>query len=1381
MNSKLMFFVFPSLPCDCGLNSKDCRRKHRRRPDKFPDVANGEVRPCHLNTSADFFITEAGMVGLSVGEKHFIKGGIAQDLRCDGRKRLHYRPISVETGVIPQANGSARIRLGATEVIASVKAELGKPSSLQPGKGKVAIFVECSPTAAPMFEGRGGEELSNELSTTLQRCLLGGKSGAGAGIDLSSLMIVEGKICWDLYIDGLVISSDGNILDTLGAAIKAALSNTAIPKVIASNATADDQHVDVDVSDEEFSQFDTSGVPVIVTLTKVGRHYIVDATPEEESQMSSAVSVSVNRDGQICGLSKRGSTGLDPSVILDMISVAKHQAAAVHYFFRQKLSVAPSGSTEALSVAVSSSLTGSQSSDTQSKGFGEVEGLHHLLTRCGSYTTDVSILKAVMSMNGCGLKIFHTFPHEAQNQFEGSLEKSYEKLQSQLVPPFPLNIPSPSEYLHLNQALVYAMLTQPQARKVHLTHLHASVTDGYELFVSLLLNISNHFYHKLQDCSKSQLLWITSQLISVSAIGIEKLLVSLFRQAKNGDFSDGNLWICSELVKILLENWDWVTSEPDILTSGLFVYLRLLSDHCRFAGPKLEPLKKMEINFCLQVLRKCFNLCLRIGRDLIRLLQDVVHIPEFGEIWKDLLVEPSRFGVPEFESISQIYKIRTSSKYFLLRIVPEMEVQLRFLLSHVKWGGQKRYQVWFANKFLNSPESEFVISDLIRFICCAHHPSNEILQSNVISRWAIVGWLLKCCRKNHTEANAKLALFYDWLFFDERIDNIMNIEPAILLIVNSIPSYMEITHGLLEFLFLLVENYDLDRKNLIACSVTASFEVLVRKGVINSLEVLTSCNSFAPSLRARLMTFVPNFKSAVIKEVERLDTLPCIDSQISPNCQVQSEACLENISSVVKVSNGPAKSSEIGNSLQELGIKIEQSMDMGVKALENILFSVACGNYHGMDEGGWNFGLHSEALASRIADIFRLKGYEIFPDGPLDDEIKSATALLIRFYILSDGNRMREMVLFWSRQGIPVGAHILSYASRLAYEVHKIDVSSTSTDCLRLSGHSEDQKISSLQDEKLENSLIKYHFDAYLSCISSGKSNKSKSCDEVVPSDMLDDLILDQLVVKSFHAYRNFLELSNKRPISSFTRIPNDCSKDQAMSNSLLLDVKSCSGWDRKRSKLLFQSMFRYLPDLCTSNENLILLLVDLLDYADIMSMQFAIGLRRYSIFGVDGELICHVVQCSFKWDSVKQQKFWGLLVSELLVSNVQVEKLVMNLFSYLSALQENCVAVAGLITLLRSLSPTQELVGLLLCLPDGFEDLSASVLASWVVLSVSLVFRSLTEWLENQILKASNVGINYSTISTFLKFLELEGLQNTDVTVSKLKARLTKMVNEHT
>lgn len=47
------------------------------------------------------------------------------------------------------------------------------------------------------------------------------------------------------------------------------MSDTGIPKVNVSLSAATDEEPEVDVSDEEFLQFDTSSVPVIVTLTKV--------------------------------------------------------------------------------------------------------------------------------------------------------------------------------------------------------------------------------------------------------------------------------------------------------------------------------------------------------------------------------------------------------------------------------------------------------------------------------------------------------------------------------------------------------------------------------------------------------------------------------------------------------------------------------------------------------------------------------------------------------------------------------------------------------------------------------------------------------------------------------------------------------------------------------------------------------------------------------------------------------------------------------------------------------------------------------------------------------------------------------------------------------
>lgn len=59
--------------------------------------------------------------------------------------------------------------------------------------------------------------------------------------------------------------------------------------------------------------------------------------------MSSAVSISVNRQGNICGLTKRGGAGLDPSVILDMISVAQSVSERLINTLDSKIAAAEAG------------------------------------------------------------------------------------------------------------------------------------------------------------------------------------------------------------------------------------------------------------------------------------------------------------------------------------------------------------------------------------------------------------------------------------------------------------------------------------------------------------------------------------------------------------------------------------------------------------------------------------------------------------------------------------------------------------------------------------------------------------------------------------------------------------------------------------------------------------------------------------------------------------------------------------------------------------------------------------------------------------------------------------------------------------------------------
>ena len=52
---------------------------------------------------------------------------------------------------------------------------------------------------------------------------------------------------------------------------------------------------------------------------------------------------------------------------------------------------------------------------------------------------------------------------------------------------------------------------------------------------------------------------------------------------------------------------------------------------------------------------------------------------------------------------------------------------------------------FFLFQYLATPESQSLRCDLIRYICCVFHPSNELLCSDIIPRWAVIGWLLQTC------------------------------------------------------------------------------------------------------------------------------------------------------------------------------------------------------------------------------------------------------------------------------------------------------------------------------------------------------------------------------------------------------------------------------------------------------------------------------------------------------------------------------------------------------------------------------------------------------------------------------------------------------------
>jgi exosome complex component RRP42 len=51
------------------------------------------------------------MPSISDAERSYIIGGAAAGVRSDGRGPLGRRPVTLETGVLPTASGSARVRV----------------------------------------------------------------------------------------------------------------------------------------------------------------------------------------------------------------------------------------------------------------------------------------------------------------------------------------------------------------------------------------------------------------------------------------------------------------------------------------------------------------------------------------------------------------------------------------------------------------------------------------------------------------------------------------------------------------------------------------------------------------------------------------------------------------------------------------------------------------------------------------------------------------------------------------------------------------------------------------------------------------------------------------------------------------------------------------------------------------------------------------------------------------------------------------------------------------------------------------------------------------------------------------------------------------------
>ena len=233
-----------------------------------------------------------------------------QGKRLDGRGLHDQRPISIETGVIPKANGSARIKLGDTEIVTGVKIQPDKPFPDVGDKGILICTAEILPLADPNAEPGPPSEEVIELARVVDRGIRETEM-----IDLKQLVLQKDKSVIGVFVDCSVINSDGNLFDACSYASVAAILSCTVPKY----EVKDDSPALVE---GETSKPPIKTIPVSVTMARMGDHIIVDPTADEEACMDARITITTNSEGNICALQKGGSNGFTVDQLVKCSEIA---------------------------------------------------------------------------------------------------------------------------------------------------------------------------------------------------------------------------------------------------------------------------------------------------------------------------------------------------------------------------------------------------------------------------------------------------------------------------------------------------------------------------------------------------------------------------------------------------------------------------------------------------------------------------------------------------------------------------------------------------------------------------------------------------------------------------------------------------------------------------------------------------------------------------------------------------------------------------------------------------------------------------------------------------------------------------------------------------
>lgn len=291
---------------------------------------------------------------LSLNEKEFVQRLLHETgTRLDGREFDEFRNVGIQFGT---SLGYVEVTLGGTKLVVRISAEVTKPYEDRPVEGIFLITTDIGAMASSLFDNYRQSDDEILLTRLIEKAIR--RSNA---LDLESLCIVAGKSCWMVRADVHYLNYDGGLIDATCLGVVAGLMHF---KKLDTSIEGDQTiihpveerapvplsilHLPISVTFSFFkpptpvksaatTNSNDQDEDMLDTVTSADDIVLVDATAREEALRHGEMTITINKNREICQISKSGGHSIEAYVLMNCANKAYAVASDMTLLILAKL------------------------------------------------------------------------------------------------------------------------------------------------------------------------------------------------------------------------------------------------------------------------------------------------------------------------------------------------------------------------------------------------------------------------------------------------------------------------------------------------------------------------------------------------------------------------------------------------------------------------------------------------------------------------------------------------------------------------------------------------------------------------------------------------------------------------------------------------------------------------------------------------------------------------------------------------------------------------------------------------------------------------------------------------------------------------------------